>query len=71
MKASDSKMYKIGFKFEVVKFGIIGIIDGVSTPGIYSVAFFDYYGFYCRRSVYEGTIIDNLKIGAYKEIKEN
>jgi hypothetical protein len=64
-------MYKTGFKFEVVKNGIIGIIDGVSTTGIYSVAFFKDSGFYYRASVYEKTIIDNLKIGAYKEIKEN
>jgi hypothetical protein len=64
-------MYKTGFKFEVVKNGIIGIIDGVSTTGIYSVAFFKDGGFYYHASVYERTIIDNLKIGAYKEIKEN
>ena len=61
-------MYKIGFKFEVVKNGIIGIIDGVTTTGIYGVAFFEDGSFYFHADVYEGTIINNLKIGAYKEI---
>lgn len=61
-------MYKIGFKFEVAKNGLIGIIDGVTTTGIYSVSFYENGGLYLRADVYEGTITDNLKIGAYKEI---
>lgn len=61
-------MYKIGFKFEVVKNEIIGIIDGVTTTRIYSVAFFEDESFYYRADVHEGTITGNLKIGVYKEI---
>lgn len=61
-------MYKIGFKFVVVKNGIIGVIDGVSTKGIYSVSFFKDDSFYYRADVYEGTIAGNLKIGLYKGV---
>lgn len=61
-------MYKIGFRFEVTKNGIIGEVDGVSTTGIYSVCFFENGSFYYRTDVYEGTITNNLKYGIYKEI---
>lgn len=62
-------MYKAGFKFEVVKNGIIGEIDGVSTTGIYSVCFYRDGSMYYRADVYEGTIRDNLKYGYYREVR--
>lgn len=62
-------MYKIGFKFKVVKNGIIGVIDGVSTLGIYSVVFYmDEFPYY-RADVFEGTITNNLQNGVYEEIE--
>jgi len=64
-------MYKCGFKFEVVKNGNIGVIDGVSTTGIYSVVFYKDGEVYLRAGVEEGTIRENLKDGRYKEISEN
>ena len=63
-------MYKTGFRFEVVKNGIVGIIDGVTTTGIYSVAFYEGGEMYFRADVHEGTIRDNLKYGYYKEVIE-
>lgn len=61
-------MYKIGFKFKVVKNGIIGIIDGVTTTGIYSIMFYQDGCPYYRADVHEGTITGNLQIGSYKEL---
>lgn len=61
-------MYKNGFRFEVTKNGIIGEIDGVTTTGIYSVCFYENGSMYYRADVYESTITNNLKIGAYKAI---
>ena len=58
-------MFGIGFKFEVVKNGIIGIIDGVSTSGIYSVCFYKNGEMYLRADVCEGTIANNIKYGEY------
>lgn len=61
-------MYKNGFRFEVTKNGIIGEIDGVTTTGIYSVCFYQNGEMYYRADVYESTITNNLKVGAYKAI---
>lgn len=61
-------MFKNGFRFRVVKNGIIGEIDGVSTTGIYSVCFYEDGKFYYRADVHEGTIADNLKYGYYEAI---
>lgn len=58
----------VGFKFEVVKNGIIGVIDGKSRNGIYDVTFFKDGNFYLSARVYEETIINNLIYGVYKEI---
>lgn len=61
-------MFKNGFTFKVKKNGIIGVIDGVTTTGIYSVAFYENGSFYYRADVYEGTIRDNLEHGYYEEM---
>ena len=61
-------MFKNGFTFKVTKNGIIGVIDAVSTTGIYSVCFYRDGSFYHRADVYEGTIRDNLKYGYYEEV---
>lgn len=61
-------MFKNGFTFKVVKNNIIGQIDGVTTTGIYSVVFYKNGSIYYRADVYEGTIINNLKSGFYKEV---
>ena len=61
-------MYKCGFKFEVVKNGIVGVIDGVSTAKVYSVAFYKDGEMYLRADVCEGTIRENLRSGYYREI---
>ncbi len=63
-------MYKCGFKFEVVKNGIVGVIDGVSTAKVYSVTFYKNGEMYLRADVCEGTIRENLRSGYYKEIAE-
>ena len=58
--------YKNGFSFKVAKNGFTGVIDGVSSKGIYSVCFFDETGaMYLRADVYESTITGNLECGAY------
>jgi hypothetical protein len=62
-------MYKNGFRFEVVKNGIIGEINGVTTTGIYNVCFFEDGQLYYTADVYEGTIRDNLKYGYYREVE--
>lgn len=62
-------MYKIGFTFKVVKNGIVGVIDGVTTTGIYSVVFFENGSLYYRADVHEGTIRDNLKYGFYEKVE--
>lgn len=61
-------MYKNGFEFEVVKNGIIGIIDGVSTTGIYSVCFYENGEMYHRADVHESTITNGLECGAYRAL---
>lgn len=69
-------MYKIGFKFKVVKNGIVGEVDGVATSGIdgitdkpiCSVCFYENGGLYYRADVFEDTITQNLKHGFYEEI---
>lgn len=63
-------MYKCGFKFEVVKNGIIGVIDGVSAAKVYSVVFYKDGEIYLRADVCEGTIRENLRSGYYKKIAE-
>lgn len=60
-------MYKNGFTFKVAKNGIIGVVDGVTTTGIYSVCFYENGSFYYRADVHEGTIKDNLLHGFYQE----
>lgn len=61
-------MYKVGFRFEVVKNGLIGIIKGVTATGLYSVTFYENGRLYLCANVFEDTITLNLKIGAYREI---
>lgn len=62
-------MFKNGFRFEVVKNGIIGEITGVTREGVYGVLFFNKDGIpYYRADVFEGTIRDNLRLGNYKEV---
>jgi hypothetical protein len=60
-------MYKIGFRFEVTKNGMIGVITGYSS-GIYGVAFYEDNELYLIADVHEGTITNNLATGAYKEL---
>ena len=61
-------MLKNGFSFEVVKNGIIGELDGLTRPGIWSVCFYENGSMIHRYDVYEQTIINNLKAGLYKEV---
>ena len=60
-------MFKNGFRFKVVKNGIIGEITGCGA-GIYTVAFFENGSMYLLADVHEGTIRDNLKYGYYEAI---
>ena len=61
-------MFKLGFKFKVVKNGIIGVIDGVTRSGVYSVSFYEDNELCYQADVHEGTITGNLNIGTYKEL---
>lgn len=59
-------MYKNGQKFKVVKNGIICEITGVSTSGIYSMAFYENDELFFQGDVTQGTIENNIEYGFWK-----
>ena len=62
-------MYKLGFTFKVKENGYIGVINGVTTTGIYHVAFYENGELRFQVEVCEGVIRNNLADGTYEEVK--
>lgn len=64
-------MFKKGFRFTVVKNGIVGVVGGWSSQfaneTVYSVSFYENGRHYATYMVHESTIECNLRLGIYRE----
>ena len=64
-------MFKKGFKFTVVKNGLVGIVGGWTSQFcdelVYSVSFYENGSHYATYMVCESTIKNNIRLGLYRE----
>lgn len=64
-------MFKKGFRFTVVKNGIVGVVGGCVTglfgEPVYSVSFYENGRLCGNFTVHESTIEINLRSGVYRE----
>ena len=62
-------MFEVGFSFKITENGLIGVINEITRPGLYSVSFYEGERLYLMADVWETTIEDNLKYGYYEALK--